>query len=299
MKGQRAHPGAEAIAACMGGVRTWRARRVAAHIGACPSCSALGRQLGQVSTVLAAVSPPPLPGDVARRLDAALASEVALRAMSGSALPDAGVPAAVPSESAEVPPEPVAVPPGPAAPDGQRRRRLPSPPRTWRVARPAPVLAALTLCLVLAGGGYLISQSGGTSSTPTASSAGQSAAGPHHVNSAARPAIISGPTATFGATSFKVISTNTDYLPATLRAQALSQLRLPRPSAGSHPSGTLQACVIEVAGSDRDNVDFVDLASYQGRPAIIIVARDHAWVTGRGCNATQHEVIDSVRLSGG
>jgi hypothetical protein len=272
----------------MGGVRTWRARRVAAHIAACPSCSALGRQLGQVTAVLAAVPPPPLPGDIARRLDAALAAEVAARVASGSALPEAGVPAAVPSGSS-VRREPV-------VPGGQRWRRPPGSPR-WRVPRPAPVLAALALCLVLAGGGYLISQSGGTSSVSTSSAAGQTAQAPHHMSAAAgampdqvgpagpRPA---GP-------SYRVRSTNTDYLPATLRAQAQSELSTP--PAGNSPSYALQACVIKVAGNDTPS--FVDLARYQGRPATIIVARDHAWVTSWGCNATQHGVLDSVSLSGG
>jgi hypothetical protein len=52
-----------------------------------------------------------------------------------------------------------------------------------------------------------------------------------------------------------------------------------------------------VAGSD--SPVFVDLARYQGKPATVIVAQDHAWVTSRGCNATQHHVLDSVSLSGG
>lgn len=293
MKGQRAHPGADAIAACMGGVRTWRARRVAAHVAACPSCSALGRQVTQVSAVLAAVPPPPLPSGVALRLEAALAAEVAARAASGSALPQAGVP--VPSGPAAVAPNAV-----PAEPDGQPRRRPPAQPRAWRILRPAPVLAALALCLVLGGGGYLISQAGGTSNVTAGASAGKAAASRPRLSmspAVGRPAIISGPTGTAAAPSWKVRSTNTDYLPATLRAQALSELASPGPSPGSNPSPTIDACVIEVARSH--SVDFVDLARYQGRPAIVIVARDHAWVTGRGCNATQHEVLYSVSLSGG
>jgi hypothetical protein len=320
MKGQRAHPGAEAIADCMGGARTWRARRVAAHIAACPSCSAMERQFGQVSAVLAAVPQPPLPGEVALRLDAALAAEVAARAASGSVLSEDAVPVPsgpvpsgpvpsgpvpsgpvpsgpVPSGPAAAPP--VAVPAGPVEPEGQPRRRPPTQPRAWRVPMPAPVLAALALCLVLAGGGYLISQSGGTSTAPTSASAGSAAASqPRHTSAAVgRPAIISGPSGTASTASYSVRFTNTDYLPATLRALALSERTSPGLSAGTPPSGALQGCVLEVAGNDR--VDVVDLARYQGRPATIIIARDRAWVTARGCNATQHHVLYSVSLSGG
>jgi hypothetical protein len=296
MKGQRTHPGAEAIADCVGGVRTWRARRVAAHIAGCPSCSAMGRQLGQVSAVLAAVPPPPLPGDVARRLDAALATEVAARVASGSTLPETSVPAAVPSGSSAVPPESVVLPPGSVRPDGQRPRRRPSGSPRWRVPRPVPVLTALA-CLVLAGGGYLISQSGKPSAVSANSAAGSAAQAqrqPRHTGAAFRPGFIEGP-------AYNVRSTNTDYLTATLRAQALSELSSPAPSKGTPlspaSSSALQGCVMEVAGNDTPS--FVDLARYQGRPATIIVARDHAWVTSRGCNATQHGVLDSVSLSGG
>jgi hypothetical protein len=123
------------------------------------------------------------------------------------------------------------------------------------------------------------------------SAAGSAAqAQPRHTGAAFRPGFIEGPAGTP-----KVRSTNTDYLPATLRAQALSQLSAPQ--TGTAPSPGLQACVWEVAG--KDTPSFVDLARYQGRPATIIVARDHAWVTSRGCNATQHGVLDSVSLSGG
>jgi hypothetical protein len=285
MKGQRTHPGAEAIADCVGGVRTWRARRVAAHIAACPSCSAMGRQLGQVTAVLAAVPPPPLPGDVARLLDAALATEVAARVASGSTLPET---AAVPSRSSAVQPESV-------MPDGQRPRRRPTGSPSWRMPRPVPVLAALALCLVLGGGGYLISQSGKSGVVSASSAAGHAASQSPRMGPAVGGPAIAGPAGTARTASYKVRTTNTDYLPTTLRAQALSELS--SPSSGIGPPYALQACVDEVVGNDKPS--FVDLARYQGRPATIIVARDHAWVTSRGCNATQHGVLDSVSLSGG
>ena len=297
MKGQRAHPGAEAIAACMGGVRTWRARRVSAHIAVCPSCSALGRQFEQVSTVLAAIPPAPLPGEVALRLEAALAAEVAARAASGPALAGAGVP--VPSGHASVPS--AQIPAGPVELDGQPRRRPRNQPRAWRVLRPAPVMAALALCLVLGGGGYLISQSGRTSPSSASASAGRAAVSNPRFRSASpavgRPAIVVGPTGNGSAAGYTVRFTNTNYFPSTLRAQAQSDLSSPGPSPATRASGALQACVMIVTGNAKQA--FVDLARYQGRPATVIVTQDHAWVTIRGCNGTQHPVLDSVTLSGG
>ena len=118
-----------------------------------------------------------------------------------------------------------------------------------------------------------------------------SAAGARH-----RPGfLIPGPTPTSGVPPVRY--TNTDYLPATLRTQALSELASSGPPHATQAAGALLACVMIVAGSD--SPVFVDLARYQGKPATVIVAQDHAWVTSRGCNATQHHVLDSVSLSGG
>lgn len=278
MKGQRDHPGLEAIAACMGGVRTWRYRRVASHVAACPSCSVLGRQIGEVSTVLATVPPPVLPYDVARRLDAALAAEVAARTATGAAVPEAAAPRAVPR--------------GPAVPAGHRRGR-PTPPR-WRVPGPVPALAALAVCMVLAGGGYLISQSGGGTRTVTAIPTERSTISVRPRMSPVGP----GPERVGGipgsAPDYQVLTTNTNYLPATLRAQAMSERSLLGPSVGTSPSDRLQGCVVEVEG--RDTVLFVDMARYQGRPAYIIVAANHVWVTDRNCTAAHTDVLDSVSL---
>jgi hypothetical protein len=166
------------------------------------------------------------------------------------------------------------------------------------VPRPAPVLAAFALCLVLAGGGYLISQSGGTGVVSTSSAAGSAASQSGHKSAAvARPGIIAEPKVTAGAPPYKVIFTNTDYLPATLRAHALSELSSLGSSRGTSPSIALQACVMQVVLNDTPA--FVDVARYEGKPATVIVAQDHAWVTSKGCNATQHDVLDSVSLSGG
>jgi hypothetical protein len=142
----------------------------------------------------------------------------------------------------------------------------------------------------MAGGGYLISQAGGTG-TVTANSASGGVPKPRHA-SIAGPAV-RGPAPKVPPV-YRVISTDTNFLAATLGAQAKSELSSPGASPATSPPLTLQACVMTVEGSD--SVVLVDQARYQGKPVFVLVADDHAWVTGRDCTAAHPDVLESVSL---
>jgi hypothetical protein len=57
-----------------GGLGAERAQQATAHLAACPSCRHLQSDLRELSAVLGAAPAPPMPADVADRLDAALAT---------------------------------------------------------------------------------------------------------------------------------------------------------------------------------------------------------------------------------
>ena len=80
MKGQMTHPDPDALAEFRAGLMTGRRRAsITSHLAACERCAGPSGQLAEISALLAAMPPPAMPGDVARRLDPVLAAEAAKR----------------------------------------------------------------------------------------------------------------------------------------------------------------------------------------------------------------------------
>lgn len=283
------HVDADALAEFRAGLVTGRrGARIAAHLAGCDRCAALDGALAGVSALLASVPAPVLPDRVARRLEGALAAEVARR-----------------DDPERAGREPSPESRAPVREPAHRGFRLPS----RRVLAPIAAAAAV----VLAAGGYglsLIAQGPGTQATASpAGGAAKSLAGP---NAAAHGSAAPFVSAHAGASArsqlmtpanFTVVVSGTDFTKATLEQDLAAELRVP-PAAGAEriPPAQVRACVRHVA--DGGGLVRVLSAHYEGQPAtIIVVARagqgDEAWVAGPHCSGTDSDMLYQISLPSG
>jgi hypothetical protein len=300
----RRHIGTEVLASYReGDVSRRRAASIRAHLAGCARCSGVNSDLAAVSSVLAGVQLPPMPEHLAMRIQGALAAESVQRA-AGSP----GLAAVTPGSGAAGDHGTVTVPGRPDLPErsrGPRRLRRPD------LASPLLLrtLAAAGALVILAGGGYLASES--NSAAPTIGSPNENAPGARHV-SAAGDAPVPGrepgngpsqrltfiPYGAHGQLRTVAETSSIDFEPTTLGARIRQQVahlpasyyRLPAPEAtGSHstmgpaasPSAAsglvvtglslarLAACVTLVAAGHE--VRLIDIALYRSAPAEIIV----------------------------
>jgi hypothetical protein len=300
----RGHADAETLAAFRAELLSRRkAARVSAHLAACPRCAALDVQLTGVTALLTRTAAPPMPDALTARIEAALAAEAAARPAAGGAA------------------APAAATPGGAGHDGTRgtggrRAGRAGRDRSRLALRVATVTAAVA---VVAGGGYGVSQllSASPENTTGAASSG---AGPGVRSGRALPSMSGGsrPAAgTFGAAvAARVVTSGTDYQRARLAAQASAVLvefgpdvqgsASPAPSVAAPQNQLanlfpdLQPCVAHVAAPQHPLL--VDVAQYQGHPALIVVlpaingGRPRALVIARGCTATTAQVLATATL---
>ncbi|MCX5211753.1 hypothetical protein OG689_21080 [Kitasatospora sp. NBC_00240] len=120
------------------------------HLTGCPECRETLAALAEVSDLLGAVETPPMPDDVARRLDAALAAEAAGKGVDAGATRPPGHSAPSASAPAHQTPahprqEPRPLPTAPPAGPGRNRRRA----RRRVLLGTAFALAAVTLGALL------------------------------------------------------------------------------------------------------------------------------------------------------
>ncbi len=245
-----------------------RGARIGAHLVACDRCAAVDDELAGVSALLATVPAPAMPDSVARRLDASLAAEVTKRDYSERADRDRSRKAGLPAR--------------PAGSHGFHWT-------AWRVLAPAAVV------VLLAAGGYELSQLGGGPATQASSSAAQAASPAHKAASSAGRASVAGPFS--GATTPRAQRQPAAFpvviRPATFRQQVEAALRTPAARRTTPSSAALRACVQAVTGSV--NPVLVENVRYQGQPGTLIVARTSqgytAWVAGSGCSATNRDLL--------
>ncbi len=293
MRGQMTHLDTDVLAEFRAGLITGRhGARIAAHLASCDRCTALDSQLAGVSALLAAVPAPAMPDRVAERLDTVLAAEVAQRDDPERAHGDG-----------------TRAPAAPGRPGGHRGFRL----ATWRVL--APVGAAV----VLAAGGFGLSQIGhgpggqttassagsaGRAAASSAASAGGSKASAGRVNApASSPLQGTEPRSQrMSPANFVVVTSRTNFSRATLRQQVEAALRVPLASRPTHvPPKSLRGCVRVLANGDP--LRLVESARYEGQPAILIVARTGqdatAWITAPDCSATSSHVLARTSVPAG
>lgn len=286
MRGSATHLDADVLAEFDAGlIGGHRATRIAAHLASCDRCTALSAQLAEVSALLAAVPAPAMPRSVTRRLDATLASEAENRL--DTAL---GSEKTIYSERSDG-----GAPSGPPTRHRRARVRL----MTLRVLAPAAAV-------ILAATGYGLSLigSGPASQGSTASSAGSSAVSAPAAGRAsgiapkqgnAKPELMS-------PRRFALHVSHTDYRPATLRQQLVTELRTPAMAASTRtPSGKEVACVDLVTGDSSPL--YVESASFDGQPATVIVVAqrsgDAAWVAGANCSGSDKDLLDRTTLPPG
>lgn len=307
----RGHADAETLAAFREELLSRRkAARVSAHLAACPRCAARDAQLAGVTGLLSRTAAPPIPDALTARIEAALAAEAAARsATAGAAAPAAATPGGAGHN-------------GTRGPGGHWAGR-PARDRSRLALRVAAVTAAVA---VVAGGGYgvsrLLSASPENTTGASASGAGAPAIKSHralpHMSAGGMRSPVSGP---FGGGSkstvlARVVTSGTNYQPARLAAQAsavLAEFGL-NAHASARPAPTvaapqnrptilfpdLPACVTHEAAGQHPLL--VDVAQYQGHPALIVVlpavtgGRPRALVIAPGCTATTAHVLATATL---
>jgi hypothetical protein len=235
-----------------------------------------------------------MPAAVTRRLSTAIADEAAAR--SGTADTPARLADGEPFRRAE------------RAGGGRSRNRLASP-----VA--VRGFAAAAVCLVAAGGYTIVQLTSPGRSGPGLSpgagaglphrnggniSAGPLYVSPSHPGSAIRPS----PSSPAPSPVFSVITSGTDYQPATLRTQVEQELSANAASRGParhQPTAQQEACALLITSGVKPTL--VDAARYQGHPATIITLAPgagqlgQAWVVGPACSADTSNILKRVPLS--
>jgi hypothetical protein len=201
--------------------------------------------------------------------------------------------------------------------------------------RPAMAFVPVVACLLLAGFGYLLSSAGQSSGPPGLGPAAAPATVPGTTPSASSSSTPSSPLApqirnapassgkkartppaTAGPGAFRVIASGTLYQAATLREQVSAELdtisayATPTQSVASAPtvnpassdngggffsSAALTQCVFHLTNNVTPSL--VDEASYQGEPVFVIALPDWVWVVGRGCTASNPQLVVSAALS--
>lgn len=234
---------------------------------------------GAVRTLLAdQPDPGRMPATVVNRVEAALAQAATRRAADDQLFDELGF--GEPSEAPEEQPESIRFDRDAAA-SGQGDRAVPFVRRRW------PVLAAAAAAAVLLGGGAVV--------------------GLVQVRRSAEAiAAIPGANATPFAGSSHVQVSNAAYTKATLPTAARALVTKPGPeaSSGDAPSvgplatsSGLASCISGLKQSDATAVT-VDLATYEGSPAAILVVRkdeaDTAYVVERDCSNADPGIIQDA-----
>jgi hypothetical protein len=317
-------------------------------------------ELSGVTSLLASVPGPALPASFEARISAAIAAEAAARAgtepgvaaePAGPLTAGAGADDAKDTVRSANPEElsPAATAGGPSTLAGRRPRRGTRASRSaargsgpggsarpgsgpGRRRMPSMRAASWTLVclLVLAGFGFLVTHSGGSSSSSSAESSGTSQSAPSAAagNESQRASAPFSPERAGTepeagrATPFLVYSTGTAYQRSTLAGQVRDQVASvgsPNPtftaaSSGSAspaasastagpssalvggyvPSAQLSGCVSAVTGGVTPSL--VDKASYDGIPAYIIAVPTQVWVVRRGCTAADPQLLAQAPL---
>jgi hypothetical protein len=269
-----------------GELRDSAARQVRAHLDGCEQCQAVSTALAGIPALLAETPAPPMPAYLSARIDSALAAESTRRAASSR--------------------------------HGGRRTG-----RSVLAFPGARVLAAAAAIVIIGGGGYeLLSHlqpAPSSTASGTAHRAGANSPASEPRLPAARGQAL-GPVVQYSSAgrsaTIRPVRSGTDYQPSRLTAQvtqAMAQFgsattrAVPnaspdiRPTFGGVSLARLGGCLSRVAG--RQPVDLVDVASFGGKPATIIVTGSaghgrQAVVVGPGCSATSPDVLARRAIPG-
>jgi hypothetical protein len=265
-------------------------QRVEAHLAGCPDCRAVRTRLESVRAILGSQSAPRMPDDVTARVLAALTAER------------------------------TTVTPLSAAREGRSHRR-----------RLRQALAAAAAIVAIGGVGALgvsvLRETGlrsPNSTEATSTTGGSGSAGSE--TSGGGPAAAPGATDQAGKSSTTVVATGRAYTPANLATAATQLLSFSRPDVltdggSTRPSppvpqsaeggggrafsrlrdpAVLPGCIEALTGGRQAAPLVVDLATYDGRPAAIVVVSSatpdtfDVYVVGPDCSASGSDLIAST-----
>jgi hypothetical protein len=292
MRRHSAHVDVSVLAELSAGIIGGRhAARLHAHLAGCRQCARVSAGLSEAGVLLASVPSAAMPAAVTRRLSAAIAEESAAR--SGTAGSPVRLAGQAPFRRAE------------RAGGGRPRNRLRSPVAVRGFAAAA--------CLVAAGGYMIVQLTSPGRSGPMLSPGAngvihhgiQTGPGPYRVAPSPGYAIPGSPQPVF-----EVVTSGTNYQPATLRAQVETELgQLGKIGADTRPGAQIRhqptaqqdGCALLITSGVKPAL--VDSARYQGRPAMVIALASgggqlgQAWVVGPTCSAYKGDILTHVRLA--
>jgi hypothetical protein len=298
-----------------------KSARIRAHLAGCPRCVALDEELAGVTAMLASAPAPVMPDQVTARIQAALRAEAAMPVTAAAGTRHETVPPAAAGQHRQSQHA--------AGGAGSRRHwRLPE----LRSRLAVRALGVATAAAAVAGGAYGISQLGAAVQSGASTSAGSAgiAAGPLRQT----PARLSGPALHYPVAGRQAtitpVSSGTHFVQQHLASQVAGTLRRAGPSLpekqgadisnhrGTRPAPTssgqrksfhgipvsaLQGCVTRISAGRR--VQLVDVASYQGRQATVIVVAaaggtggSRVFVVGPGCSGSDSDLITEASLPG-
>jgi hypothetical protein len=289
----------------VGELRRRRALKIEAHVSGCVQCTTMLHRLDELPGILASTSYPAMPPHLTIRIETAIHAEVRQR-LADLPATEAG--------RGELP--------------ARRQRRATQ--QGWRlpglsvpVTRLVGALGAIVLIAVGAFEGVSHSGSGpGATSSANGAQAAPTAP-PQQLNLA--PSVTYGPSHHAALT----VRSNTNFVKASLASEVEAAVRAaearrgsasaysgasPGPlhssAGGASPAGAsasvsglpagLAACVSLIASGH--NVQLIDLAYFQRKPATLIVlaatavSPAEAWVVGSQCSATTKDVLAHVQL---
>ncbi|MBO0690243.1 MAG: hypothetical protein J2P40_11830 [Candidatus Dormibacteraeota bacterium] len=243
--------------------------RVSRHLDECASCTERLTELGDVSTYLSALPPPPMPPEVATRIETAIANEARVRSSLSAPTGAAGA-AVIPFRS-----------------------------RSRRWIAPLTVAAA---AVVVVGGGYGILRQVTGGSPPGASApARTSTTSTQELPKAAAPDMMnSGTRYTTDALGTQVNSMMEKSKSGTGADRPKTGRETPPPSM----SADLAGCVDRITGKVGSGPLLVDSGTYEGDPVKVLVFRKAAtpsrydvWIVGADCSAASDGVVSHTSVA--
>ena len=302
------HVSAENLASLdLDALKPRKAARIRAHVATCVQCTQLSSQVSAVPSLLASasVSYQAMPESLSIRLNVAIASESAQR-LAHEPASEAGR-RDLPDRSSRVRPE-------------RHGWQLPG----LSVLGTRLVAAAGALVIVGAGGYEIATNVGGASNNGTAASSSGAAGAPRPATSP----LSLGPSVHYGlpgaSKTIRTVSSNMNFESSKLAAEAITAVAAARVHGGvgfsargtsgatsganapakvpaTSSAGSLTGCLDRIAG--KQTLLLVEMARYDGRPAMIIVTAASAnrpaqvWVVAPACSASHPDVLDHLKLS--
>jgi hypothetical protein len=294
------HPSAHQLASlAAGALRPCRAARIRAHIAQCEQCTGVCQQFNAIRAILSSATYPPMPDNLSARIDAAIRQEARRRLATMPATED-----------------------GRRDPTAGRRRagigggwRLPG-----LLAAETRLAAAACAVVIAVAGSYLVAGNVGTGVTPSPSSALASSGAPAQQMSLGHD-VTYGQPGSFD--TIRAVKSHTNFVAARLRTDVISAVHAAQaieafagqpsastaaqltssatdPAAGNPSARQLAGC-IELLSPGR-TILLIDIASYQGKPAAVIVtaptlvSKAEAWAVGSSCSATTKDVLAHAAL---